>query len=292
MISTVKVTKEFIEKYENAGSPDNLGVIRKIIEECTNVDSQKEYLLKLVTLATDLNESILDPEQIVAVVHGIRTRAIWQGTIRDRLVDHGHKAYPLGYGYFDVLRFWCPFYFRNQVVEEIARELRVIQSKHPQKKITIIAHSFGTYITSKIIEEHTDININKLILAGSVITEKYRWDKNRLFEPGDVINECGLRDAWPVLANLFSWGYGATGTFGFKKALVHDRLHNVKHSDYLEIEFINKYWIPFIDKDVIVPVIAHQPPIGYSRWLLYLSKTPVKSLLLILAIILFIKYSY
>jgi hypothetical protein len=61
-----------------------------------------------------------------------------------------------------------------------------------------------------------------------------------------VLNEVGSRDVWPILAHSVTWGYGSTGTFGFKTAGVRDRHHDCAHSDYFKPGFAEDYWLPWI----------------------------------------------
>ena len=69
--------------------------------------------------------------------------------------------------------------------------------------------------------------------------------------PTSVLNECGSRDIWPVLAECLSWGYGASGVFGFGSPGVHDRFHQIKHSDYLREDFVREYWKPWVKDGTI-----------------------------------------
>jgi hypothetical protein len=59
-----------------------------------------------------------------------------------------------------------------------------------------------------------------------------------------IINECGIRDVWPVLAQSVTWGYGSTGTFGFGVQNVRDRFHPSGHSAFFDKNFVRDYWLP------------------------------------------------
>jgi hypothetical protein len=77
------------------------------------------------------------------------------------------------------------------------------------------------------------------------IPQDHPWEqfRDRL---GKVINECGKADIWPVMAQSLSWGYGATGTYGFKGPLVKDRYHAGGHGQYFDPKFVSEFWEPFI----------------------------------------------
>lgn len=232
-----------------------------------------------------LGQNVSTPKIVVALVHGIRTCATWQEVIRNRLESSSSAiTYPIGYGYLDVIRFLCPFFTRKSPVEKVLQELRGIQIEHRNDKLCVIAHSFGTYIISRILLKHPDIKIYRLLLCGSVISTKLRWDNVAKF-PGDgVINDCGTKDIWPVFANFASWGYGATGTFGFKTFKVRDRYHNMGHSDFFNLEFINKFWLPFIlEGKRIESDWENNRPVP-SSWLSLLNMFPFKTIIALLII--------
>jgi hypothetical protein len=120
---------------------------------------------------------------------------------------------------------------------------------HPEAKLSIIAHSFGTYVIGKILQKHFDLYIHRLILCGSVLPRDFPWEQYQgRFDDTRAINECGKADIWPVLAKSLSWGYGASGTHGFGAVLVTDRYHSGGHGQYFASEFVEKYWAPLIQR--------------------------------------------
>lgn len=192
--------------------------------------------------------------QIVLLIHGIRTNAEWQSMVEKQLsVSDKVIVRPIGYGYFDVLRFWFPFWTRNRPIERVHEEIRVAQQKyqkvHPNAKLSIIAHSFGTYIVGEILKKDFTLKLHRLILCGSVLPQDFPWNHLQgRFNDENTINECGKADIWPAMAQCLSWGYGASGTHGFKRVLIKDRFHAGGHGQYFEPEFVDKYWEPFIKR--------------------------------------------
>jgi DNA-binding MarR family transcriptional regulator len=190
--------------------------------------------------------------QVVLLIHGIRTEADWGPMVRSKLEVPGQiEVIPIRYGYFDAFRFWFPFWTRNKPVERVYEQMRVALQKykksHPGAKLSIIAHSFGTYIIGEILKRGFDLQIYRLLLCGSVLPQDFLWHQYQgRFDDDKVVNECGKSDIWPVLAQSASWGYGASGTHGFGAVLVKDRYHAGGHGQYFEPEFVEKYWGPFI----------------------------------------------
>jgi pimeloyl-ACP methyl ester carboxylesterase len=190
--------------------------------------------------------------QVVLLIHGIRTMADWGPMVRSKLeVPSQIEVIPIKYGYFDAFRFWCPSWTRNKPIRRVYTQIRVAlqvaREKDPHPKLSIIAHSFGTYITGQILKEGFDLHIHRLILCGSVLPQDFPWEQYQgRFDREKVINECGKTDIWPVLAQSASWGYGASGTHGFGAVLVKDRYHAGGHGQYFEPEFVQESWEPFI----------------------------------------------
>ena len=183
---------------------------------------------------------------VVALVHGIRTAADWQEKARAVLETKGKVVVvPIGYGYQDLVSFLGPW--RKGAIERVTRELRDLQRLHLNSDLVVLAHSFGTYIVSKILQEAPDIRISRLLLCGSVIPSEYRWDQlPHTFTNQTCVNEVGTRDYWPVIARIASLGYGGSGSFGFKTARVWDRYFDYGHSDFFTELHLDTFWRPFI----------------------------------------------
>ena len=193
-----------------------------------------------------------DGYQVVLLIHGIRTQADWGPMVQSKLEVPGQiDVIPIRYGYFDAFRFWFPFWTRNKPIERVYEQIRVALQKyrrsHPDAKLSIIAHSFGTYIIGEILKRGFDLQIDRLLLCGSVLPQGFLWHQYQgRFADDKVVNECGKADVWPVLAQSASWGYGASGTHGFGAVLVKDRFHAGGHGQYFDSGFVEKYWEPFI----------------------------------------------
>jgi pimeloyl-ACP methyl ester carboxylesterase len=194
----------------------------------------------------------VDAYQVVLLIHGIRTQADWGPMVRSKLEVPGQiEVIPIKYGYFDAFRFWFPFRTRNKPIEKVYVQVRVALQKyrrdHPEAKLSIIAHSFGTYVIGELLKRDFELKIHRLILCGSVLPLDFPWHLYReRFDDDKVVNECGKADIWPVLAQSASWGYGASGTHGFGAVLVKDRFHKGGHGQYFKPGFVARYWEPFI----------------------------------------------
>ena len=233
----------------------------------------------------------VDGYQVVLLIHGIRTEADWGPMVRSKIEVPGQiEVIPIRYGYFDAIRFWFPFWTRNKPIERVYKEIRVALQKyrrsHPDAKLSIIAHSFGTYIVGEILKRGFDLQFHRLILCGSVLPQDFPWEQYQgRFDDDKVVNECGKSDIWPVLAQSASWGYGASGTHGFGAVLVKDRFHAGGHGQYFKPEFVEKYWEPFIRRGEYkgTEYEVKMPPTPW--WISLLGILPLKWVILTVLIL-------
>jgi len=211
------------------------------------------------------------------LIHGIRTHASWAEMVGSVLSkEAAAKVVPVRYGFLDVLKFLCPVRTRRAPVARIIREFRDLRSRSPVARISVVAHSFGTYALVKALEE-PDIRLDRVILCGCIVKESFRRARfEAQLAADDILNDCGTDDIWPVLAKAVTWGYGATGTFGFGTAGVRDRFHKCGHADFFDANFVKQHWAPFLRNGEI-----HETSWEITRpttpyWLSLLSWMPLR----------------
>ena len=222
---------------------------------------------------------------VVILVHGIRDFSLWQETVGKSLSECGFRVEFTNYGRFDLFRFLVPIrYFRRQAIEEVLKQIRIAKKTSGAKDISIIAHSFGTYVVSYILQENFDLKFRRVIFCGSVVRYGFPFEQfDQRFDP-PILNEVGTRDIWPAMAESVTWGYGSAGTYGFRRPLVKDRWHNrAGHGFFLNAEFCNKYWLPFIADGRVVP--TSENPERPRVWIQLLSIFRLKYLLLVLCVL-------
>lgn len=236
--------------------PQSLDELKKILQQVEDAE-EREILEAMYFLGQELG-----PERphIIALVHGIRTEGIWQEFFVAELAKISDaRVVPLGYGLFDTLRFLCPIGTRSKPISKMLLELRTLKSQNPDAHISIVAHSFGTYIVSKILDDATDLEFHRLQLCGAVVDQNFRWDKVISRVKGAVVNDVGSRDRYPALAKSCSWGFGAAGTFGFKNAIVQDRYFDYGHSDFFTAKHMRRYWFPYLlDGQIVASAFGKQ----------------------------------
>jgi hypothetical protein len=192
--------------------------------------------------------------QVIILIHGIRDFGLWQNSVRRTFERHFAVVEATNFGRFDLLRFLLPIsYFRRAAVREVWRQVRDIKRHNPQRKLSFVAHSFGTYVLAHILQEEFDFAAFRIIFCGSVLKYGFPFEQisERFRRP--ILNEVGAKDVWPAMAQSVTWGYGSAGTYGFNKSGVRDRWHsNAGHGYFLKPAFCERYWIPYFKDGTIV----------------------------------------
>lgn len=212
-------------------------------------------------------------EEVILLIHGIRTEGHWAQRVANVLQSPTIKVHLIAFKEFvDIFRFWLPN-TREPFIESLEQDIRDAIELYPDLKISVIAHSFGTYAIARVLKDHTDIRLHKLVLCGSVLPRNFRWKEIRSRLDRTIINDCGARDWLPSMAKNLSWGYGSAGTYGFGSHYVRDRFHDIGHSDYFKVEFVDRYWRPWFHNDELVCSEWDEvrPPTPFFMYLLDLA---------------------
>jgi pimeloyl-ACP methyl ester carboxylesterase len=227
---------------------------------------------------------------VVFLIHGIRTAAWWQNRIASVIESEtSATVIPIKYGYFDLLRFWCPFSIcRSGPIEKLRQQIEGVSKHYGDRPLIVFAHSYGTYALTRVILQNPYFRFDRIILCGSVVPGDFDWraveDQIRGTEKRNaIINECGTRDIWPVMAQSGTWGYGATGTYGFGTFNVRDRFHNITHSEYFTNEFVKTYWIPLVRGEKVTFSDVDTQGGGTPAWF-NLLRLPLKWIPLVAAV--------
>src|SRR5258707_6530474 len=145
-----------------------------------------------------------------------------------------------------------------------ARESYRLENGAYPKSMSVISHSFGTYVVGKVLTDVPDLEWNRIIFCGSVVREDFPLQRVLRSFRHPLLNEIGTKDYWPALAESAGWGYGSVGSTGFNRPPVETRWHSgFRHSDFLTDSFCTKFWVPFLQGET--PKEADKPaamPLG------------------------------
>lgn len=234
-------------------------------------DKAEKKLIEDIVLFLGESGLLVDSTKpiLIAMIHGIRTQGEWHDRLKTFLEnDNSITVVPIKFGFFDSISFWLPLFtfFRYLKVRHVTKEMRILKRDYPNHDLVVIAHSFGTFLISKFLKENSDYNIDRILLCGSIVPENFDWNALPNFpKKGNAVNDIGFKDIWPVLAKTSTFGYGASGRFGFNTHTIEDRYHNFSHSDFFSDDMFQNYWKPFIKKGEIVqsPFTSERNPQNY-----------------------------
>lgn len=142
-------------------------------------------------------------------------------------------------------------------MDNFRRWIYDLQKRFQQQFISVVAHSFGTYILAKYICGFGDIlpiNLNAAILTGSILDAEFDWESHRGTKIGRVLNEVAPNDQWVKHMPKLKWIhsdplYGNSGVVGFKKPCdIVDQVSNdiFDHNNVIKRDVIERHWMPFL----------------------------------------------
>lgn len=162
---------------------------------------------------------------------------------------------------------------RSKVVDSFREWIYDLSKKYDQK-VSIIAHSFGTFIVGSYLEGFDEdkfppVSFNSVILTGSILNSNFDWNKHRGRSVGKVLNMIAPNDefvkympqttlkSYIGMSNLF----GTAGVDGFQ-----DDFPNVtqikckifNHTNTIRRDIIETKWLPFLN--------ANQDSLMYEYW--------------------------
>jgi CheY-like chemotaxis protein len=229
-----------------------------------NDESWKKRLLECVeehALKLDQELIKVPSKRIVYSVHGIETNGDWQNELAQNLnLDNKEFIhFPYEYNFFPSFSFLIPP-LRWVEVNRFKKELEYMARKHPDCTITLIGHSFGTYLIANALEnisQNTTPSFDRIILCGSVLKSSFNWDniicRHKI---KNILNDCSLNDKPLILSQAIAIGLGMAGRVGFKRKYGHviiNRYFKGGHSDFFNSEIFG-HWENFIKNGAVTSV--------------------------------------
>lgn len=187
---------------------------------------------------------------VVVSLHGIRTTGGWQKDLIPVLHEAGFDYVALDYGYFGALQMAIPF-LRERKIDEIHGKL----VNHPSlqgRTPSVIAHSFGSYLITRVLAKYDTFRVDRMVLCGSIVARDYPWDViiGDRRQASAVLNDRGGLDFWAGIVGYFVKDAGPSGVDGFEQdagGRVFDRHHaRHRHSDYFTGDNYRLSWVPFL----------------------------------------------
>ncbi|MGW8956955.1 DUF6932 family protein [Paenibacillus sp. NPDC055715] len=204
-------------------------------------------------------EELNEHKGVLVTIHGLLSHAEWNKDVAPISSSQGWIFAPYIYNY-QTPKILFNSNKRKEIVNNF-REWIYDLRKRFDEPISIIAHSFGTYILAAYLEgfEKPPVSFNCVILTGSIINTNFNWNKHLLSNVSRVLNEIAPNDQWvkfmpntdyKKLAGLDIL-FGKSGVIGFFNkfnSLIIESTNDIfDHNNVIKRDIIETKWMPFLD---------------------------------------------
>ncbi|WP_418156980.1 hypothetical protein RA290_08460 [Pantoea agglomerans] len=193
----------------------------------------------------------------ILTVHGIRTYGDWQEDLSEICGNNESTAAVKFYHYKNAListRTFMNESKRDLIFSDFKDSLNMWLENNRSRRLICIAHSFGTFLLMKALNEIVDksllIELDLIILSGSILPQDYKFPLLELNKNISIVNECAIHDYALIMNECFTHNGGLGGVLGFngfQSGSLKNRYHLGGHDCFFESDFINNYWIPMIN---------------------------------------------
>ena len=167
------------------------------------------------------------PSDLVVILqHGIReTTTLWRLKLKAVIeqkakeLDINAKVITPGYGYFPMARFLL-YRARQRNVRLFMDDYTEALARNPKAEIHFFGHSNGTYLLAHALKNYATFNVNRVVLAGSVVRRDFPWDeyheRGRIEKiRNDVATGDWVVGIFPRLLEILKDDVGSAGHNGF-----------------------------------------------------------------------------
>ncbi|KIQ06523.1 MULTISPECIES: hypothetical protein [Pseudomonas] len=177
----------------------------------------------------------------VIVIHGMNSRAKWQEEFSWEIANRLSYSAPVliykyGWATIDVFTRWLHRRLARRLGERMRIAIRQAEKSRLPAQPDIIAHSFGTLLLSRVLEDadFADLKFGRIITAASIVRPDFDWD--RLVGEGRVeavLNHVGGQDGAVPYAQYAIPGAGPGGVAGYDaQAALNVRTDTYRHSGF------------------------------------------------------------
>lgn len=208
---------------------------------------------------SDNSTSLIDlyqPRGVLVTLHGLLSRAKWNTELAPIVSSQGWIFAP--YVYKSCVDLLFREQKRKRAVDEFRSWIFDIQMRYKGVPISVIAHSFGTYIIASYLagfDEDIPVQFQSVILTGSIVHTNYDWKTK--YEQSKIIrvrNEIAKNDSWvkrmPDGIIRLSKKFGQSGVKGFAQNCDILTQHNNKifdHNNVIKRDVVEQIWLPYLN---------------------------------------------
>jgi hypothetical protein len=188
-------------------------------------------------------------------IHGIRSYGDWNSEVVHVASSNGWIVAPFTYGYVN-MSVLANKKEKARIVDEFRKHVDDVYHRY-RCDISVIAHSFGTYVAAKYLLgfDEPPVCFDTIILTGSILNEELDIDQfeGRAYR---VVNEVAPNDAAVPYAGpgkLLNDLLGQSGARGFKSKSprLDQRTCDVfTHTNVIRHDVVSQRWMPRLEGNV------------------------------------------
>ena len=199
---------------------------------------------------------------LLVVIHGLMTNAGWLSNLTPAANSQGWIVAPFIYDNPPTLL--VDKGGRQKVIEQFREWIYALKKKYEPLTMSVLCHSFGTYIITKYIEGFASVEgflpvqIDSLILTGSIVRPDYDWNAHIPMRLGRVMNVvAGGDDAvkympkadWKKIIGMDSlFGQGAIeGVKNVSNNVENRKMEILTHTNIFKDDVIEQFFLPYMN---------------------------------------------
>ncbi|TWE03635.1 hypothetical protein FB545_0710 [Peribacillus frigoritolerans] len=258
--------KEIVDSYIHLFTHSRFGQEVGIVQVELNKENDEWEIVQPgverfeIIKAAYINREIIrlkEPTGILVTIHGLLSTGEWNKEIAPIASSQGWIIAPYIYKE-NTPNLLVNGNKRKEIVDDFRDWIFELQHRF-DGKISVIAHSFGTYIIGAYLQgfETAPIKFNNIILTGSILNSDYDWERLRGKSVGKVLNEVAPEDVWVKLMPEKLKGLlkidslmGRSGTEGFKQksTVIAQSTNSIfTHNNVIKRDVISYKWMPFLE---------------------------------------------
>lgn len=204
-------------------------------------------------------EELNEHKGILVTIHGLLSHAEWNKEIAPISSSQGWIFAPYIYN-FQTPDLLSNVKKRKDIIDNFRTWIYELSARY-EEPISVIAHSFGTYILAAYLQgfEEPPVRFNCVILTGSIINPDFDWSKHFLTNVSRVLNEIAPNDQYVKFMPNSDFKkyigmdtlFGNSGTTGFAKkydSILIESTNNIfDHNNVIKRDIIETKWMPFLN---------------------------------------------
>lgn len=260
-----KVVDSYIELFTNTRTGSQRGVVEIIFDESEPWQVQYHYdeeELNVVRRAYSDRKIIERKESrgILVSIHGVNTDAWWNAQMAPIVSSQGWVFAPFVYD--NPKRLLVCRSMREEVIQEFRNFIYEIYDTY-KLPVSIIAHSFGTYIICRYLRDcgNEYVEFDSIILTGGIVDVNYNWPLILKDKAGAALNIYTESDkaVWWMppqwLVKILAWTHVMDALFGkcgirpFETEhtdLMQQKINILDHCHVFQKDFMSQTMMPFL----------------------------------------------